>query len=258
VCQLPKSFFGIYYYRPDVVTFDPIKRINLSVNRIDATRLRIMLELVKRSDHSPTILENEFVNFNCWNHLGGTTSTVELQQQFVDCYNLLYNDIADHYRDQYDLIMPLMPLKNHHMTLEQSHVSSFVNMVVETYSGKNNISLSEKVFRALVTPAPWTVYAGKHSVAYLKSLGFDVLDDIVDHSYDSFSEVEGSNTNNKIVDFVRASISAAGNIKNLDRNILTHRCQQAAAHNQDLLNQMKQRWSHDFAVWWLETLETIK
>jgi len=256
VLQLPESFFGIYYYRPDVVDFTPTKRVNLSVNRIDATRLRIMLELVKRSKHNPEILTNEFTNFNCWHYSCTTNSAAELHQKFVDCYNSLHNNIAEYYRDQYDLVMPLMPLKNHNMTVEQAHVSSFVNMIVETYSGKNNIALSEKIFRALITPAPWTVYAGKYSVAYLKSLGFDVLDDVVNHHYDKLGDAEISNTNNKIVDFVWSSVSVSDRVK--DQPALTQRCQQAAAHNQELLLQMKQGWPQDFAAWWPQTLEKIK
>jgi hypothetical protein len=256
VCQLPSSFFGIYHYVPDQTLFDPVRQVSMSINRIDITRLRILLELVKGSVHNPEVLENKFVNFNCWDHSTQTPTLCDLQQNFVKCYNSFNQYISTYYRDQYDLVMPLMPLDNHHLDVEQLHLSAFVNMIVETYSGHNTIAISEKIFRALVTPAPWTVYAGKYTVAYLKSLGFDVLDDLVNHHYDSL-EIEEINRG-KIVEFVRESISAADRFKRMPRDQLVNRCQQAAAHNQELLLHMRQQWPADFAAWWPTLVERIR
>jgi hypothetical protein len=256
VCQLPTSFFGIYYYRPEQTNFDPVKRVGLSVNRIDPTRLRILLELVKRSSHNPEILANEFVNFNCWHHSTQSLAPLDLQQNFVKCYKVFRQDIATYYGDQFDLVMPHMPMNNHHRDVEHLHLSSFVNMIVETYSGQNTVAISEKIFRALVTPAPWTVYAGKYTVAYLKSLGFDVLDDLINHGYDQL-ELD-SIDQGKIVEFVWSSISAADRLKNLPREQLVNRCQQAATHNQAQLARMQQMWPPDFAAWWPTVVEKIK
>jgi hypothetical protein len=256
VHRLPSSFFGIYYYCPEHVNFDPVKRVSLSVNRIDATRLRILLELAKHSSHNPEVFANEFVNFNCWDHSTQNPTLRGLQQNFVNCYNSFHSNIATHYRDQYDLVMPQMPINNHQREVEHLHLSSFVNMIVETYSGQNTVAISEKIFRALVTPAPWTVYSGKYTVAYLKSLGFDVLDDLVNHHYDQL-DIDGNNRG-KIVEFVWASISAADRLKNMPRDQLISRCQQAAAHNQALLLNMRQQWPADFAAWWTKLVDCIK
>jgi hypothetical protein len=129
-------------------------------------------------------------------------------------------------------------------------------MIVETYSGKNTIAISEKIFRALVTPVQWTVYAGKYTVAYLKSLGFDVMDDIMDHRYDQL-DIE-SNDRGKLVEFVWIGISTAEQLKTMPRDQLIQRCQQAAAHNQALLLHMRQQWPADFVTWWQTTLDKIK
>jgi hypothetical protein len=256
VCQLPSSFFGIYHYVPDQTTFDPVKQVSMSINRLDATRLRILLELAKRTSHNPEIFANAFVNFNCWTHSTHNPDSLDLQRNFIDCYDSYYQDIANYYSEQYQLIMPHMPMNNHHLTQEQLHLSSFVNMIVETYSGKNTIAISEKIFRALVTPVPWTVYAGKYTVAYLKSLGFDVMDDIMDHRYDQL-DIE-SNDRGKLVEFVWIGISTAEQLKTMPRDQLIQRCQQAAAHNQALLLHMRQQWPADFVGWWQTTLDKIK
>jgi hypothetical protein len=100
------------------------------------------------------------------------------------------------------------------------------------------------------------VYAGKYTVAYLKSLGFDVMDDIVDHRYDQL-DIE-SNDRGKLVEFVWTGISAAEQLKRMPRDQLVNRCQQAAAHNQSLLLHMRRQWPVDFVAWWQTTLDKIK
>ena len=123
--------------------------------------------------------------------------------------------------------------------------ASYLNIVVESYSSDNNISLSEKIFRALVTPVPWTVYSGRYTVAYLESLGFDCLRDIVDHNhYDRLKEVE-----DKIRVFNWKSLEIVRHLKQLDFSMLQERCIRAAEHNQALLRTMKQQWSGKFNTW---------
>jgi hypothetical protein len=78
----------------------------------------------------------------------------------------------------------------------------------------------------------------------------------VNHHYDSL-EIEEINRG-KIVEFVRESISAADRFKRMPRDQLVNRCQQAAAHNQELLLHMRQQWPADFAAWWPTLVERIR
>jgi len=112
------------------------------------------------------------------------------------------------------------------------------------------VALSEKTFRALVTPRLWTLYSGKHSVAYLRSLGFDVMDDLIDHnSYDTLSHNQ-----DKVTEFIAASNPM---VKRFDWQDIENRCNQAAEHNQNILSQFKQQWPDDFATWLQQFVQQV-
>ena len=134
---------------------------------------------------------------------------------------------------------------NYTLDFETVQTSGFLNIVIETYSSDNNIALSEKIFRALATPAPWTVFSGRYTVAYLEKLGFDTMRDVIDHGfYDRLKETE-----NKINIFIWKSLDIVKNLKSQNFEQLQQRCQQAALHNRSLLTQMHQQWPTDFDQW---------
>jgi hypothetical protein len=51
-----------------------------------------------------------------------------------------------------------------------------------------NSRFTEKTLKALVSGLPFIVFGNKGAVQQLRSIGFDVFDDFVDHSYDSASD----------------------------------------------------------------------
>ena len=60
-----------------------------------------------------------------------------------------------------------------------------MSLVIETYFNDNRvIALSEKTFRALQMPRPFLLFASKGTIQYLESIGFKIISDLVDHSYD--------------------------------------------------------------------------
>jgi hypothetical protein len=244
VLTLPESFFGIYYYLPENTNYSPEKRFNLSINRIDAVRLSIFLELAKRSTENNIIFANDHVNFNCYYHDNS-------DNVFNKLYGNLYPEIQGYYFEQYNILKDKMPYQNHDLTVEECMVSVGTNMIVETYSGKDSVALSEKTFRALVTPAPWTLYAARNSVAFLKSLGFDVLDDLINHSYNYHNyEIISGAPGSRVVEYVWQSITNAADLYNKDQDAVSSRLHQAATYNQHLLKTMRQQWPQDFANWW--------
>jgi hypothetical protein len=86
---------------------------------------------------------------------------------------------------------------------------------------------------------------GRYGVAYLESLGFDCMRDIIDHNhYDRLKEVENKNNI-----FVWKSMRVVNDMRTADPVAIGQRCSQAAAHNQALLASFKQRWGRDFDVW---------
>jgi hypothetical protein len=245
VFELPASFFGIYYYQPANLSFNPEKNINLSVNRLDPIRQLILLELVK---HSPVdnMFDNLNINFNCFMHNSGLDSASLLRNfQTVAEINGIDHDVY------YQQLKGSVPIKTHNMTVEQSIVASWANMVVETYSGRDIVAISEKIFRHLVTPCVWILYAGVHTVNFLKSQGFDVLEDVVNHNYQCSEQ-------SRHIQFVSASLQLCQRLKNIPVDKLTVRVQAAARHNQQHLFKMRQQWPTDFAAWWATVLPYVK
>lgn len=248
ILKLPLSYFGVFCYVPADQNWEPSRRFNFSVNRLDSQRQLILLELTKQSGGIDQVQQLDHVNFNA--RAQGNEHTAEhAQHSFAHCWTQLNQLHNTEYSKWFDQTLPHIPIRNHALTVEQTQVGAYLNLVIETYAGDATVAFSEKIFRALVTPAPWVVFSAKHAVGYLKTLGFDVLDDVVDHSYDSLTQSNTMYGHEKISEFVKLNIQNYHNIKNLDQRKLATRCQVAATHNQQLLAHLQRQWPADFAQW---------
>lgn len=254
VCQLPTSFYGIYAHTPELNKWQPNRRFCFGVNRMDSKRLLMFLEMQMRSEYQPNADHLDYVNFNCWSWDGDNSTPEGLQANFDRQYNLLESQYHDVYNDTYQRVRASMPHRNHAFTQEQAHVSAWMNIIMETYSSDTTVAISEKIFRALCLPVPWMVYSGKHTVAYLNSLGFDVLSDIVEHRYDNMIENRTAAYGDKMVDFLFEGVDTVERMQT-DRPWM--RAEQAARINQQLLQEMRQQWPQDFAQWWPTVVERI-
>ncbi len=192
-----------------------------------------------------TRLDSGYINFNCEDR---DNQHLTPQQAFAQFWpNIGPED--QKYLPAYEKIAPMMPLKNYEFEFDSIPYRVWINLIVETYSSDAVVSVSEKIFRALVTPAPWTVYSGRYTVAYLESLGFDCMSDMVDHNhYDRLKEVE-----EKLRIFNWKSLTIVNHLKTLGVDTVRQRCLQASKHNQQILKTMHNRWPTEFANW-LDTL----
>jgi hypothetical protein len=255
VCQLPASFFGIYAHEPACTAWLPDRRFNFSVNRMDAKRLLLFLELQLRSMDMFGAGEIDYVNFNCWSWDGDNNSDIGLLSNFERQYNQLEQQFHTVYDNTYTRLLPRIPFRNHTLQHELAHVRAHLNVVMETYSSDTTVALSEKIFRALCLPVPWMVYSGKHTVAYLNSLGFDVMPDVVEHRYDSMIENKTAAYGDKMVDFLFEGVEA---VERMQADRPWQRAEQAARINQQRLQDMKAAWPADFAAWWPGVLEKLQ
>jgi len=250
VCQLPDSYFGIYSYTPELSDWTPERRFNFSVNRLDAKRLMLFLELTTRTLYPNSRifdLERDLVNFNCWHWGSKNDSPAAFRASFSKEFGHVPDVLQAVYRSAFEHMAPLMPYRNHEYSVEQSHVQAWLNMVIETYSSDTCIALSEKTFRALVTPVPFMVYAGRYTTARLTQMGLDFN-----------LEKQTGEFGDRMVDFVRDGHESVEAMKQLPFEQVQLRTQQAASHNQQQLAKMKQTWPADFAQWWAQVVERIK
>ena len=255
VYQLPDSYFGIYFYRPQDQSWQPDRRFNINMNRIDANRLCVLFEYVKRFNVIPWQNQSDYINFNCFDGTGNNDHPDAANGNFEKFHDQLQPHLKTLYSKQFDILKSNMPIKNYSYEFDQSWTRSWLNVVIETYHGYNNIALSEKIFRALVTPVPWAVYGPRFAVRYLKSLGFDVLDDILSHEYDTKAHLSSQQLGDKIVDFMNYIDQTTKQLQSHNQRVLSARCQQAAIHNQNLLFAMRKKWPKDFAQWFLTLSE---
>jgi hypothetical protein len=253
ILQLPTSYFGVFNYVPEDSHYRPDRRFHLSVNRLDAQRELILLEWLKQLGD----IGNDYINFNA--RIANEIGTVEQAQLCFDTYWQQLDQLHNtDYHAQYLQARDLVPIRNHNLSIEQANVSAYVNVVVETYAGDATIGFSEKIFRALVTPAPWTVYSARGAVSYLRKLGFDVLDDIVDHSYDNQFQDTSYFGISKIRKFIQTNQEIYQRLVGMDLQNVADRCKIAAQHNQQHLASLAQRWPQDFAAWLPGVIEIIQ
>lgn len=247
VMTMPHSFFGIYAHGRQE-TWDPDRLYCFSVNRIDDRRFKLMLELGRRAH-----LAHGYVNFNCQTqHFDEpiVPDFPELRSNFRACHDHLSQDDRDKYQSSFNMLHDLMPYRNYEISHEQIHLRSRCNMVVESYGSDTTVAFSEKIFRALQYPVPWTAYAGHYAVAYLESLGFDCMSDVINHNhYDQLKEIE-----DKIRIFVWFSLKFAKESQDRDQCWLKDRCIKASENNQQLLREYQRSWASDFDSW-LRTLD---
>jgi hypothetical protein len=261
VHRLPDSYFGIYSYSPSDTEWTPERRFNFAVNRLDTKRLQLFLELTSRTlfpNSRIFDLERDYVNFNCW-HWGSTNdSAAEFQTSFAKEFEHVAANLKTVYLNAFEHMAPLMPYRNHNHSLEQSHVRAWLNVIVETYSSDTCIALSEKTFRALVTPVPFVLYAGRYTTARLTQMGFDLMPDLVKHRTDFNIEKQDGEFGDRMVDFVRDAHESVEAMKKMPFAKLQQRCQAAATHNQQVLAQYRQQWPRDFAAWLPAVIEKIQ
>ena len=232
VARIPDSFYGIYSYTPADQTWQPDRDYTFAVNRLDFKRMRVLLNLYYKLG-----FDRGYVNFNCEARHNATLSS---QQAFLE--QLVHAETKE--LPTFHKLADIMPIKNYTINHDQTYTCSWLNIIVETYSSDNVVSLSEKIFRCLVTPVPWIAYSGRYTMARLRSLGFDVLDDVIDHSYDRLIEAH-----HKMSGFVGTASRTITDLKTQDWNRLRQRCTAAAQHNQQLLSAMHDSWSDNFADW---------
>jgi hypothetical protein len=192
------------------------------MNRISGERLMLFYLLA-----SNNLLDSGLVSFNClYNDIDPDVS--QRRQNFTTVHRETGWQKWQHLHDYF---LPQMPRTLPGIDPDIAAMSSQRTLVVESYVSDTVIAFSEKIFRALQTPRPWLLFCSPGSVNVLRQYGFDVMDDVIDHSYD------------EIVDAEQRCLQL---IKMLKQPIdcLVPRYKQAVQTNQAILDQLKSQWSY--------------
>ena len=224
------SFYAIYEGRPSVDNLYPTHNFNCFIKRMDTIRQSWFYMLIRRG-----FLENGLVSFVMDISRHKQYTSVDPMQVFEDQF-VKYNQC---FEPEHMIAKKIVPYCN----FDDSNLNSIIlktkySIVLETYFDSNFcITFSEKIFRCLKLPRPWVLFCNLNAVSKLREYGFDVLDDIVDHRYDSIIDPRQRET---------AILNQCEVLNNLEYTpSLMSRLEQSANHNNVLLEKFKDTYNKD-------------
>jgi hypothetical protein len=220
------EFYGVYRYDPVYEDRLPTKLFNCFVNRTCPIRQSWLYQFQRRD-----IIDQGIISFNLdyrendFKHLAGTK---EIFERMFERGNAIF-------AKEHDILKYRVPFSTITDSLEQSIIDSKVSIVIETYFDDNRtVAYSEKIFRQLQMPRPFVLFCAQHAVSHLRNLGFDVYDDLIDHSYDSESfEIDRQIQILDIVDSFKNVVYTQSMLTDFRRR---------AEHNQKVLDHLKNAW----------------
>jgi hypothetical protein len=228
--RLWPEFYGNYFYNPRYILRDPKYLFNCFMGRSDPFRQSWLYQF-QRLD----LLDQGLVTFNLdyrdsdFSHLAGT----------VELFDVLFNSGNGIFEKEHKILRDKVPFCNFNTSLEQAIVDSKVSVVIETYFDRENIvAVSEKIFRAIQHPRPILLFSSPGAIQHIRNCGFDMLDDIVDHSYDQ----EQSHVTRQMM-----ILKQLENISKLQYDVtLVNRMELANKHNRNRLWELLQQWPSYF------------
>lgn len=227
------SFYGMWYM-PFPINDVPVKRqFNCFINRTDAFRQGWFYALQRRN-----MIDDGYVscnmNLNRIPYLQGLTD--------VEAFDHHYREHFTVFEAEHAVLRKQVPFKNFIETnnIADQIMQSRVGICLETYFDDDHvISFSEKIFRCLQLPRPWLLFSVQGAVQYLRDMGFDVLDDVVDHRYDTIENP---------IDRQVEILAVCKKMYDLNTENIFPRLATAAKHNQLILSKWYESWGEDLII----------
>lgn len=233
--QFADSWYGIYAGKPSVDSTTLEKKFNCFINRMDPIRQSWLYQLVRRN-----IFDQGYVSFNMDISRHLLESAWPKDSTPADVFETQFQQQLQIFQPEHEVVKSMVPYRNFDPDADPTQIimQSEFSIILETYFDRNNvITFSEKIFRCLKLPRPWILFAMKGAVQYLRNLGFDVLDDLVDHGYDQIDfSIERQSA---LLDLAQTMCQRTLTVEQIAR------CEQAAKHNQQRLQEMFDIWHCD-------------
>lgn len=216
------EYYCVYYenYNNKINWTTPSKDFNCLMSRMDPVRQSWLYLLIRRK-----LFDRGHVSFTMDNSRIAEFNNVPA----ADAFELQYKKYMSNFEAEHNLAKSIVPYRNFDVDqdLDDLIMQSKFTIVLETYSTNNSeITFTEKIIRSLRLPRPWLLFSVQYGVKQLSSWGFDILDDIVDHSYDS---IENS------IERQSAILDIAERMCDFDIELHRDRLLQASDHNMKLL-----------------------
>jgi hypothetical protein len=233
IVRVNDSFYGVYYHPYQIYHHFPSKDFNCFINRMDVFRQSWLYQLIRRK-----LFDQGYVSFN----MDITRMPANQGLTQIEAFEKQYQEYNSIFKKEHQQIKHQVPYKNFKDTGDLTNIvlDSKFSIILETYFDNNNVvTFSEKIFRCLQLPRPWILFSHQHAVSHLRKMGFDLLDDIVDHyKYDSIENAVERQV--VILDIIEQLVSI--NIDSCQQRLIA-----AAQHNQSILKQFAETWKDDFS-----------
>jgi hypothetical protein len=118
----------------------------------------------------------------------------DIERQWSNIFSDPFNEVEKwmvYHQEKYpegDILADHTINMNHQMCQENYYDSVF-NIVTESFISADLVFLTEKTFKPIIWHQPFIMIGNPGSIEFLRTDGFDVFDDIIDHSYDNIIEI---------------------------------------------------------------------
>lgn len=175
---LPTSFQQIEYKTKNT---DNIKLYNAFQKRTRPHRIWLFSKLYENN-----LLDVGINSMNSFRHSNsyyeGKTLNVELYKSLINILPIYpRTDLNDKFKDAFEGGLGGLFERdlNHQATLD-----TWISVISEASFAEDTCFISEKSFKPIATCHPFIMYGNKHSLKYLKNLGYKTFSDFFDESYD--------------------------------------------------------------------------
>jgi hypothetical protein len=228
------SFYGIFYRAYNWSDVPVTKDYNCFINRIDPIRQSWFYQLIRHN-----LLDRGCVSFNM-TLVDGTGPLMNFENtEPKEVFETLFDRHLQIFSSEHAIAKNIVPFKNFMDTgdLADTIMTTKISIILETYAAEDAITYSEKTFRCLQLPRLWLLNGSPNCVNELRKMGFDVLDDLIDHnSYDGLLEVPRQ----------AVMLQLIKELIDIDLIKIKPRLEEAALHNQELLRKWNATWQQDF------------
>jgi len=232
IIKFDDTWYGMYAGHAGAINREPNKNFNCFINRMDPIRQSWAYQLIRRK-----LFDQGYISFNMdiSRHQQANFLKVEPTDTPMDIFENQFTKYCAIFDKEHEILKPIVPYRNFESTLlSQVVIDSKFSIILESaHTNSNFITFSEKIFRCLKLPRPWVMHAQQGAIDYLRRMGFDVIDDIVNHDYDNLDFS---------VDRQVAILDQCEQLLTLDIKTCMPRLEQAANHNVNLLNQFYSQW----------------
>lgn len=173
------EYYGSFCYRPQYVDRLPTSLFACFINRACPFRQSWLYHFLRRG-----MLDQGLVSYRLDYYPPPQTDS-DRQELFDE----IFWQGNKNFLKEHQILRSKVPLRTFDVELEQAVIDSKLSIVIETYFENTGvIALSEKIFRNLLLPRPWMLFGAPNAVAHLRNVGFDVMDYLIDHRYDSIAD----------------------------------------------------------------------